>query len=314
MSGPRCCIPFLVLAFLAPSVFGVAAPTPVRSEVIMRIPWGWGPAGLSRIEANESEAEGPASFAVAPGGDLWVLDQVAARVVRFDARGRVAGVVLLPSPTFQDLEVWSDGRLVILDRLVRRSVLVVGPDGADPVEHAVQGPLAPEPGEITAILARSDGIWLEVAHRHSFRLLDEDLAPVPESPALPGRVLRRGGGSLELSLRLPTGVAVGWRDSMGMGPAPMVLEVGPVLRLAWAEDLGEDRFWLIHVIPAAGGRGDRFSGALRDRSGAVLAFFEAGGADAEWSQVREFRVLDGGDLLQMELRPEGVRFLRWRLP
>ncbi len=98
-----------------------------------------------------------------------------------------------------------------------------------------------------------------------------------------------------------------------MGPEPENFEIGPVLRLAWAEDVGEDRFWLIHVIPPEGDRGDRFAGVLRDRSGAAVASFEAGGADAEWSQVREFRVLEGGDLLQMELRPQGVRFLHWRL-
>jgi hypothetical protein len=303
----------LLLSLASPSA-AAADAAQVQPTVVMTVPWGAGPAGLSRTEANESEAEGPASFAVAPDGDIWVLDQVAARVVRFDPTGRVVAVVLLPSPTFQDLEVWSDGRLLVLDRLVRRTVLVVGPDGADPIEHSVRGPLVPEPGAITALLARPDGVWLEVGHAFSFRLLDAELAPVAESPALPGRVLARAGGSLELSLRPPTGVAVAWRDGMGMGPEPQEIELGPVLRLAWAEDVAPEHFWLIHVTPPAGDRGDWYSGALRDRSGTVVASFEASGADAEWSQVREFRVLEGGDLLQMELRPEGVRFLHWRLP
>lgn len=304
----------LLLLSLASPAAAAAEPAPVHPKVVLTVPWGGGPAGLSRTEADESEAEGPASFAVAPGGDIWVLDQVAARVVRYDRAARVVAVVLLPSPTFQDLEVWEDGRLVILDRLVRRTVLVVGPDGADPVEHGIEGPLVPEPGAVTALLARPDGIWLEVGHAFSFRLLDRELAPVDESPALPGRVLRSGHGSLELSLRPPSGVAVAWRDDLGMGPDPVIIDLGPALRIAWAEDLDDGRYWLIHVTPPAGARGDWYSGVLRDRDGAALAAFEAGGADAEWSQVREFRVLEGGDLLQMELRPTGVRFLHWRLP
>ena len=309
----RLLVPMLLI-LSAPLAGAAPGPAEVRPDVVLSVPWGTGPAGLSRTEANESEAEGPASFAMAPGGDIWVLDQVAARVVRFDRNGHVISVVLLPSPTFQDLEVLSDGRMVVLDRLVRRSVLVVGPDGGDPVEHGIKGPLVPEPGAVTALLARSDGIWLEVGHSYSFRLLDEDLNPVPESPALPGRVLRRGGGSLELSLRPPSGIAVAWRDSMGMGPEPLVIDVGPIMRLAWAEDVGEDRLWLVWVTPPIGDRGDWYSGVLRDRSGVILGSFEASGADAEWSQVREFRVVGDGDLLQMELRPEGVRFLRWRSP
>jgi len=306
-------VSFLLLSTIIPAV-AVAEVAEVKHEVVLTVPWGAGPAGLSRTEANESEAEGPASFAVAPGGDIWVLDQVAARVVRYDRAAKVVAVVLLPSPTFQDLEVWADGRLLVLDRLVRKTVLVVGPDGSNPTEHSIQGPLVPEPGAITSLLARPDGLWLEVGHAYSFRLLDAELAPLAESPALPGRVLATAGGSLELSLRPPTAVAVAWRDTMGMGPDPIIIELGPVLRLAWAEDVGEDRFWLIHVTPPTAERGDRYAGVLRDRSGAAHASFEAAGADAEWSQVREFRVLDGGDLLQMELRPQGVRFLHWRLP
>jgi hypothetical protein len=314
MPGVRPFALSLLLLILAPGAAPASAPAPARPAVVLTVPWGGGPAGLARTEADESEAEGPASFAVAPNGDIWVLDQVAARVVRYDRAARVVAVVLLPSPTFQDLEVWHDGRLVVLDRLVRKTVLVVGPGGEEPSEHGIEGPLVPEPGAVTALLARPDGIWLEVGHAFSFRLLDRDLAPLAESPALPGRVLRGGGGSLELSLRPPDGVAIAWRDALGMGSEPVVLALGPVIRIAWAEDVDDGRFWLIHVTPPVGTRGDWYSGALRDRDGVALATFEAGGADAPWSQVREFRVLEDGELLQMELRPEGVRFLHWRLP
>src|SRR5262245_33049182 len=61
-------------------------PAPLRFASGRRVidaRWGSAPGQLGRRRGSEEAPEGPMSFAVGPGGDVLVLDQVNARVQRF---------------------------------------------------------------------------------------------------------------------------------------------------------------------------------------------------------------------------------------
>jgi hypothetical protein len=178
----------------------------VGPEVVLQIPWGKGGATLARLDAQEGASEGPMSFAVDSSGELYVLDQVEKRIVRFDARGQLQSEIALPAPTFQELDVTEDGRFVVLDRLARASLLVLASDGQTIREVGAVGEGIPEGGGITAMLAERDGIWLEFGHTNCVRLLDSKLEPTVRtvvrgrpynaSSRLLGVVERQGGAAL----------------------------------------------------------------------------------------------------------------------
>ncbi len=115
-----------------------------RSEVVWEATWGPGDGQVGQARGRDGRVYGPKSFALSPGGTIWVLDSANARLVSTasaqasipltDARGtRVLGA--------EDLAVTADGEFWVADnagqRLLRRArtgeweeaPLV---DGADP--------------------------------------------------------------------------------------------------------------------------------------------------------------------------------------
>jgi len=281
-----------------------------EGELLFRAEWGSGGARLSRIDPQESDGEGPFSFAVDAGGRFWVLDQVVGRAVCFEADGRWLGEVALPGETFVELEFGPDGRMVLLDRLVRRSLVVL--DGATGVseEFPLESLGVADGGLVTALFAREEGIWLEENHERSALVLDGELRPVA-GPIVLGRPRPGAAGSLVARLAGEERAELLVLDGRGRAQGGHLLGPGPELaRLVWLEEDGAGRIWLLTHELAVDGR-EEIVALTVALDGGWRSVARADHRFTPWHQFREFRIVPGLGLVRMVLSEEGVSFVRW---
>lgn len=182
-----------------------------QATIGVRAPWGSGAGQVGHVRGIEGNPEGPMSFDVAADGRIAVLDQVNARVVVWQA-GAVVGSFAV-ARTAQDLCFAGPG-FAVLDRLGARSASVldgIGRTLATVPLDASGSPLLGEPGGVTALEARPDGLWLEVGHEQSWRIarLDGSTSTAAEVSGRPGR-------------------AVGWVQAGRAGPRSVFVRSGGV--------------------------------------------------------------------------------------
>jgi hypothetical protein len=290
----------------------------VGPNVVLRLPWGAMGATLGRLDGLESAAEGPMSFAALAGGEMLVLDQVNRRVARFDAKGTLIAATPLVAGTFQELEPWQDDTFILLDRLVRQSIMIVDRGGQVLGEEPIVGRGIPEGGLVSAMMVESDGIWLEVGHASRVRVLDEQLRPAP-------REIRRGrpfssAQNLVAALDGPGGAEL-WLEDDQNGSVSAKAKVGSthaIARIIWAEiDASSHVHAMFHQLefdPVDHARvtfeqvlGVRYDPWLRE-----VGRFASPHVIRDWEQFREFRVEPDGTIYQMAFDTGGVTFLRWR--
>lgn len=271
---------------------------------------------IGRRDGDESSPEGPMSFAVGASGDVYVLDQVSARVVHFAADGAMIGEIPLPGDTFQDVEVAPDGRVLVLDRLVRQSVLIIDEVSGATTELPIAGDGIPEGGAVTALLSRRDGVWLEVEHRRSVRVLDDQLAPCVRS-SLPGRPSARTGRGLVARLDGSGGAEVALVAADGaVEQRIQVVADGPIARIAWVEDDARGALFVaVHVVRYDATGLDvveeHTEGHVYADTGERLARFSSPHVITEWEQLRELDLGDDGGLYQLAILPHGPQVLRF---
>jgi hypothetical protein len=294
----------------APSV----APRTAALQVRKLLPWD---TAVGRIVGDESSSEGPMSFALAPGGGLLVLDQVNRRILDLDAGGNVAATIPLPASTFEDVELFEGWAVLALDRLVGKVLRVMDRDGALLRELPLEGSGIERAGAITALLPRPDGVWLEVEHRHSVRVLDARLRPCERQvvlgrPIANGRTLRGeldGDGGVRLS--------IGRRTERE--PAQTVTLVGeaPIERIPWLDaDAGGHVHAVLHEVRRAATtpfrvESERYLMVVLDEGLDELSRSESTWVTTEIEQNVEFRVGRDGRLWQMAFTPDGVLLLDW---
>jgi hypothetical protein len=173
-----------------------ASPPLVRDagavRVVLRASWGNGPGQLGRRADPESVAEGPMSF-IADARGVTVLDNVNARVARFDAGGRALPPIALDSEAAQDLARAGD-RVAVLDRLRARRVTLYDDGGGALGAALLVGPGIDEAGGVTGVFAdRSGNIFVEREHRAWIERLGADGRAPTTPPTAPGRPTRDGG-------------------------------------------------------------------------------------------------------------------------
>ncbi|MFH1434349.1 MAG: hypothetical protein ABIJ56_01410, partial [Pseudomonadota bacterium] len=211
---------------------GIKGPT-----VVLDLPWGSGGAMLGRKDGDESNPEGPMSFTVSPAGEVYILDQVNFRVVKFHADGFPASEVALPADTFNDIEVVDGKTIAVLDRLARRSVLLIDEQsGKIAGEHPVTGKGIPQGGGITAMFAADDGVWLEYDNAYVVRVLDKFLKPCP-GDIMPGRVYRQGTTGMGAALKQGGGARLWLEDAISgniVRGTDVVLD-RDIARIIWLE-------------------------------------------------------------------------------
>ena len=313
---------WFALAWFAPAVLVLVLPCPVQAapaagraeaESWAFLPWD---ECAGRIEGRQADSEGPKAFAVKPDGGVLVLDQVNSRVIDLDAAGGLVGYIELPAPTFDDLEQVDGWAILALDRLVGRSLLVMDRHGVYLTEIDVQGRGIERAGLVTALLPRADGVWLEVRHRYSVKVLDSNLRPCTRQIVL-GRPVDRGR-SLHGALN-HGGVRL-WTDRRNARSA--VAEVAlagrdPIRRIVL---LDEDPEGTVHAVlhealfsPQKPFRveNERYLLIALDDRLNELSRLESPWVLTLYDQRVEFRVGPAGRLWQMAFCPDGVLFVRW---
>jgi len=284
-------------------------------EVVLQLPWGDGPDSIGRTDPDQASPEGPMSFALGTDGELWILDQVNRRAARFGPDGTLVAASPLPCGTVQDMEVAADGNLVLLDRLVRQSVMVVAPSGQMIREEGLVGDGIADGGGVSAMFAAEDGVWIEFEHTHMVRVLDETHRPVKRHllsgrPADPSRrvvasIDGQGGAYLKLE------------DLSGVSQARTQLRLDRrIERIVWVEaQPGRNVLAVFHLMesgPASSIAFEGVQGVLFDELLQERGTFVSPYTIRRWEQFREFRVGRDGAVWQMALTDGGVVVLRWR--
>lgn len=296
-------------AFLAwPREAPARAPAPFA-----RLRWGL---DVGRRLGDEADSEGPKSFALGPEGEVWVLDQVERRVLLLDRSARLAATVPLARDTYDDVE-HHGGHLLLLDRLGRRTLSVLDRRGHVARELDLEGRGIPRAGLVTALLPRRDGVWLEVGHRHSVRVLGPSLSPCERTvvvgrPISGGRTLQAtldGGGGVEL--------AIGAQAEGTLTPTTRVVTASPARRVVWLDEDRRGRAHLVvHELAREAAHPFRavceqlsmveLDDTLRERARRTSPHVLSG-----YDQRVEVRVDERGAVWQMALGPEGVTLLAW---
>jgi len=140
----------------------------VTAVEVVRARFGSGPDDIGIVTPKEANPEGPVSFALGSGGNIYVLDQINSRIQVFKEGKRIRSIPI-PFKTVMDIDVLPDGKIVLLDNLVKKAACFLEPGGK--VIHHVplvgeNVPYAPEVEGIYTIYG-SDlaGIWLDLGNR-----------------------------------------------------------------------------------------------------------------------------------------------------
>jgi hypothetical protein len=284
------------------------------SGISKHLSWGAGPHQLGRIDPNESDAEGPASFLLEESGEFLVLDQVKSRIARVDRQGVVVESIQLPGSNFMGLDRLPDGRLVVVDRLVRRSVVIVDELLGVVAEYPLEGEQIEDSGVVTAIFVRADGLWLEVSHTYSVRILDLNWQPCPRV-TVPGRPSNAGPGSLVARLSAANTLQLALVDGTGATNWSTELTfTEPLERIVWVEDFPDGRTVVVtHIRNGTTGK-EELRATRLDRNGEVESLGVVPYTVATWYLQRDVRLSSDGDLVRMWFDESGVHLDDWRLP
>jgi hypothetical protein len=169
---------------------GAAVQTKATLAHVLHASWGNALAQLGHDLPVEAAPLGPTSFVVTAEGFVHVLDAVNSRIVVYE-RDRAVRTIPLAQDTFQDLDFHGDG-YVLLDPFTASSLAFTDDQGRIRHEVPLVGEGVPEPGLVTGIFDRADGVWVEVGHDYLVRLTDEHGAPVEKRTRAEGRFIGDG--------------------------------------------------------------------------------------------------------------------------
>lgn len=298
---------------LVPSLAHVA-PSPGSPKPWALLAWDQ---DVGRIDGQEADSAGPTSFALKPDGGALVLDQVNRRVLELDAHGHVTGSLPLPTGTYDDVEQFDGKAVLVLDRLVGKLLRVTDRQGTLLTEMPLEGHGIERAGLVTAMLPRPDGVWLEVAHRHSVKVLDRELKPC-ERRVIRGRPMVNGQ-SLHGELDGQGGVRLfttGRADTMPRASAQL-RGLAPVERIVWLDSDDKGRVYaVLHEIERSakspfGVTSERYRLVTLDEKLREVERAESPWLLTRYHQRGEFRLGPDGVLWQMAMRPEGVALVSW---
>jgi hypothetical protein len=291
-----------------------AAPGGGQLEPWLFLPWD---ESVGRILGDEADSEGPHSFTVKPEGGVLLLDQVNLRVLDFDSDGGLVGTIDLPGSTFDDVEQYEGRAVLALDRLVARTLLVMDLQGTHLAEVSLEGRGIDNSGMITALLPRKDGVWLEVRHRYSVKVLDSSLQPCERQIVL-GRPLEKGR-SLHGAKDGAGGVRLWTTRRNGRSARHAVTLTGqdPIRRIVWLDEDDQGNVYAgLHETRYAATspyrvQGERYRVVILDERLGELSRFESPWVLTTYHQRVELRVGPERRLWQMAFTSNGVLLLRW---
>lgn len=298
--------------------------SPVRpapeGEVLVRAAWGSEPGQLGHRNTGEAAPEGPMSFAKLADGSLEVLDQVNARLQVFKA-GEAPRVIPLPADTYEDMAVDPRGTTVVLDRLATGTVTFVDPSGR--VDHSIPiaGAGVTEPGGVTGVFARPDGVWIEVEHQSVVRIADANGEPDPARPAVPGRFALGGAATVSVAIATSTSALVS-RLSLTSASAPIQTTLSfsmSILGIHALEFDGHDRaFIAVNQIQESEAApfdvvDERETVVVVDARGAEVGRVEIAPPATGEEQRRPIRVDEHGDIYELRCGKDAATIERFAL-
>lgn len=311
----------IILASLACATIGLASSQArVAPGAALPKPWAflaWDK-DVGRVIGNESDSEGPKSFAVRPDGTVLVLDQVNQRILDLDAKGAVTGIVDLPTGTFDDVEQFEGRAVIAIDRLVTRTLRVMDNKGAVLTEVGLEGRGIERPGLVTAMLPRPDGVWLEVQHRHSVKVLDRTLAPCDRQIVL-GRPMANGLSlHAELDGRGGVNVSIARRGDRAAAVRATLTADSPIRRIVWSDTDAKGRVHVVlHEADFASEspfrvRSERYLMVMLDDQLREVRRTESPWVLTTYDQRGEFRLGPDGTPWQMAFTDDGVQLIDWQ--
>lgn len=168
------------------------AAAPARPDVIATFTWGGGEGQLGRNRPEEANPEGPMSLTIDAQGNTWVLDQVNNRLVKLDKNGKPSGSMPLSVQGAQDVAVAKDGTVMVLDRLLDKTVSLNGPDGKPIGELPIEGKAIEEGGAVTGLFNDGDDVYVEREHGDLVKVGTTKGVANPNQEEVPGRLSRDG--------------------------------------------------------------------------------------------------------------------------
>ncbi|MBX3125663.1 MAG: hypothetical protein KF718_03065 [Polyangiaceae bacterium] len=270
--------------------------------------WGAGNGQIARDVPDEGAPIGARSFVVGADGRVHILDQVSARVVRFEGSS-AKGAVKLPARPFEDLALLEGGGYALLDPFASRAVVFVDAQGSEQSKIELS-PLGVEPGRVTALDADESGVWVEVDGSYRVRIGDATGAVAPPQ-AEPGTA--RAGQWLYEATRSPGGpVTVARRPAAG-GPkanlASVALSSAPIDFRLLASQQAPELYLAVRfgVSTDVGGAESITLVVLHAETGAELRRRELGGSSSVEESFRWVRLSPSGSLRWLTVDAKGVQ-------
>lgn len=282
--------------------------------MVVRAAYGSGSNQIGIASPEEANPEGPMSFVLGPDAKVYILDQVNARIQVFDAGARTE-TIPIPGRTFVDIDRTPDGKLVLMDNLVKKAVYVLSPKGETIRILPLPGKGVADSAAVTAIECRDDprwsGIWAQVDGRW-LRLAALDGTPDAERLAIPGRPSIDGKRFLRAEVDGETTVLIRWShaDRAGWEQRRLAFDM-PVAHLLGLWDDRRGRIYLGAFLVREPEAANVV--AVLDPAGKELGRLALAVALMPHEVYRSVRVSPEGRVYQMVLEERGVVIRRYDL-
>lgn len=255
------------------------------------------------------------SFALV-GRDLVVVDQVNARLVRYDDDGSVRSTAPI-APTVQDVAATKDGRLVLLDRLGEHAITLTDASGRPTGRLSLESAGIKEPGMVTGLFVDGKDVYVEQEHGALVRVGTVDGQPAEggEGDRIFGRPSKDGALLLTavVASKAAGRVVVNAMDRKTSSSrfARAITFPRPLDALAL---LDTDDRGVVYVGAAAGGPGRVTIACLDPADGHALGFVTVPHGTTPDESFRDFAVSGDGTIVHAVRTESGVEYLTARCP
>lgn len=285
-------------------------------NVVAKFGWGSGPDQLGRNRPENGNPEGPMSLAVAPGGEVVVLDQVNERLLKLDKNGKMLSSTPLPVRGAQDVAVAKDGTALVLDRSLDKSVALVGPDGKVTGTLAVEGGGIPEGGAVTGVFSDGKDVYVEREHADQVKIGTTSGQAAATRDEVPGRLSKDGTVYLTAGISQPGAPGVYLMAIEAQSRQPRFSQqyqlAAPVLALTL---LDTDRSGIIYLAallePAEGAQAMMSLMCLDPLDGRPLGVTQIPASSDADETFRELTVGEEGGVLYLYRSEQGAELQRY---
>ncbi len=123
---------------------------------MVRAKFGSGPNDIGIVTPSEANPEGPMSFAPSAKGEIYILDQINSRIQVFKDGKRIK-TISIPFRTFVDVDILPNGKIILLDNLVKKALYFLEPNGKVPHHLPLVGENVPYAPEVIGIYSVHSG-------------------------------------------------------------------------------------------------------------------------------------------------------------